>query len=44
MTVMVTLQRFLIYVFPEKELCGLGPNFHSHVSVSILPAYFLAAE
>jgi hypothetical protein len=22
------------YVFPEKELRGLGPNFHSHVSVS----------
>ncbi len=23
-----------IYVFPEKELCGLIPNFHNHVSVS----------
>jgi hypothetical protein len=23
-----------IYVFPEKELCGLSPNFHIHVSVS----------
>jgi hypothetical protein len=23
-----------IYVFPEKELRGLSPNFHSHVSVS----------
>jgi hypothetical protein len=25
-----------IYVFPEKELCGLSPNFHIHVSVSYL--------
>ncbi len=25
-----------IYVFPEKELCGLSPNFHIHVSVSDL--------
>jgi hypothetical protein len=25
-----------IYVFPEKELRGLSPNFHSHVSVSDL--------
>jgi hypothetical protein len=24
----------LIYVFPEKELCGLSPNFHIHVFVS----------
>jgi hypothetical protein len=24
------------YVFPEKELCGLSPNFHIHVSVSDL--------
>jgi hypothetical protein len=23
----------LIYVFPEKELCGLSPNFQIHVSV-----------
>ncbi len=22
-----------IYVFPEKELRGLSPNFHIHVSV-----------
>ncbi len=25
-----------IYVFPEKELSGLSPNFHIHVSVSNL--------
>jgi hypothetical protein len=25
-----------IYVFPEKELRGLSPYFHSHVSVSDL--------
>ncbi len=25
-----------IYVFPEKELRGLIPNFHIHVSVSDL--------
>ncbi len=25
-----------IYVFPEKELCGLSPNFHIHESVSDL--------
>jgi hypothetical protein len=25
-----------IYVFPEKELCGLRPDFHIHVSVSDL--------
>jgi hypothetical protein len=24
------------YVFPEKELRGLSPNFHFHVSVSDL--------
>ncbi len=24
------------YVFPEKELRGLNPNFHIHVSVSDL--------
>jgi hypothetical protein len=22
-----------IYVFPEKELCGLSPNYHIHVFV-----------
>ncbi len=38
-----------IYVFPEKQLRGLSPNFHIHVSVSDLyslvrPTYFLAAE
>jgi len=30
------LQRNFDYVFPEKELCGLSPNFHIHVSVSDL--------
>jgi hypothetical protein len=25
-----------IYVCPEKELLGLRPNFHIHVSVSVL--------
>ncbi len=25
-----------IYVFLEKELCGLSPNFHIHVYVSDL--------
>jgi hypothetical protein len=25
-----------IYVFPERELLGLSPNFHIHVSVSDL--------
>jgi hypothetical protein len=24
-----------IYVFPEKELGGLSPNFHIHVTVSV---------
>ncbi len=41
-----------IYVFPEKELCGLSPNFHYHMSVSDLyipmiglqSTYFPAAE
>ena len=35
---MVTLQRKFhsIYVFPEKELGDLSPNFHIHVSVSDL--------
>jgi hypothetical protein len=30
------LQRNFDYVFPEKELRGLSPNFHIHVSVSDL--------
>jgi hypothetical protein len=30
------LQRKSIFVFPEKELRGLSPNFHIHVSVSDL--------
>jgi hypothetical protein len=34
-----------IYVFPEKGLRGLSPNFHIHVSVSDLyrigPHFFL---
>ncbi len=39
----------LIYVFPEKELHGLSPHFHIHVSVSDLytqdrSTYFPAAE
>jgi hypothetical protein len=38
-----------IYLFPEKELHGLSPNFHFHVSVSDLyifvwSTYFPAAE
>ncbi len=39
-----------IYVFPEKELRCLNPNFHIHVSVSdsiyshIRPTYFPADE
>jgi hypothetical protein len=36
----ITLQRHNIenskQIFPEKELCGLSPNFHIHVSVSNL--------
>ncbi len=28
-----------IYVFPEKELRGLSPNFYIHVSVSDLQLY-----
>jgi hypothetical protein len=24
-----------IYVFPEKELCGLSPNFHIHVCTAL---------
>jgi hypothetical protein len=31
-----SLQRNSIYVFPEKELRDLSPNFHNHVSVSDL--------
>jgi hypothetical protein len=27
-------KEILIYVFPEKELRGLSPNFHIYVSVS----------
>jgi hypothetical protein len=30
------LKEFYIYVFPEKELCGLSPNFLIYVSVSDL--------
>jgi hypothetical protein len=30
-----------IYVFPEKELRGLSPNFHIHVSVSDLLYSFI---
>jgi hypothetical protein len=33
-----------IYVFQEKELRGLRPNFHWHVSVSDRSTYFPAAE
>jgi hypothetical protein len=29
-----------IYVFPEKELRALSPNFHIHVSVNDLYIYF----
>ncbi len=29
-------KKICIYVFPEKELRGLSPNFHIHVSVSDL--------
>ncbi len=25
-----------VHVFPEKEFCGLSPNFYIHVSVSDL--------
>ncbi len=40
-------KEILIYVFPEKELCGLSPNFHIDVFVSdlnilkISPSIFL---
>jgi hypothetical protein len=39
-----------IYVFPEKKLRGLNPNFHIHVSLgdlyipTISPPIFLLAE
>jgi hypothetical protein len=37
---MPTLQRHNMenskQIFPEKELCGLSPNFHIYVSVSNL--------
>jgi hypothetical protein len=26
--------KILTYIFPKKELLGLSPNFHIHVSVS----------
>jgi hypothetical protein len=29
-----------IYVFPEKELRDLSPNFHIHVSVRLSVSYF----
>ncbi len=29
-------KEILIHVFPEKELRGLSPNFHIHVSVNDL--------
>jgi hypothetical protein len=32
----ITLQQNSHYVFPEKKLRGLSPNFHIHVSVSDL--------
>jgi hypothetical protein len=44
------LQRNPIYVFPEKELCGLSPTVHIQVSVSDLyipknrSTYFPTAE
>jgi hypothetical protein len=31
-----TATKIQYYVFPEKELGGLSPNFHIHVSVSDL--------
>ena len=31
-----TVPMYPIYVFPEKELRGLSPNFHIHVPVSNL--------
>ncbi len=36
LSISITLQRIPIYVFPEKKLRGLSPNFHIHVSVSDL--------
>ncbi len=35
-TGMVHCKEIWIYVFPEKELRGLSPNVHIHVSVSDL--------
>ncbi len=32
----VNCKEMSIYVFPEKELRGLSPNFHIHVSLSDL--------
>ncbi len=44
-------KQILIYIFPEKKLRGLSPNFLIHVAVSdlyiptfIRPTYFPAAE
>jgi len=31
-----TAKEISIFIFPEKELRGLSPNFHIHVSVSDL--------
>jgi hypothetical protein len=31
-----TIPRISKQIFPEKEFCGLSPNFHIHVSVSDL--------
>ncbi len=33
---MLHCKEISIYVFPEKKLRGLSPNFHIHVSVSDL--------
>ncbi len=30
------------HIFPDKELCGLSPNFHIHVSVSDIPTVYLS--
>ncbi len=34
-------KKISIYVFPEKELRGLSPNFHIHVSVCLFWEYLL---
>jgi hypothetical protein len=34
MSISAHCKEISIYVFPEKELRGLSPNFHIHVSVS----------